>query len=84
MNDSGRSDSSDAITDTENRFIIKKKGRFFDNEKKIAKFLKKQLGKIDNFTSIEIGGNGYSLEACEYLARLINEKSSEYLWCADF
>ena len=80
---SGSSDS-DALSDDEKRFIIKKKAKVFDNAKQMKKFLKKQVDKIDGFTLIEMGGNAYGLGACYYIAELINDKSSEDLWCADF
>ena len=38
---------------------------------------------IDGFLSIEAGGNSYSAESCEYIAELIEEKSSQRMFRAD-
>ena len=65
-------------------FRIQPKERRFETREDMEKFLQKRLAEIDTFTGIRCKGNSYDYSACEYIAELIREKSSEAFAYADF
>jgi len=81
--DSGTSDSSHSSE--EDRVLkIREKAKFFNCKKHLAKFIRKSVGKIEAFDRIECYGNSYDESSCKYIAELIEEKSSDELYYADF
>jgi len=63
---------------------ISDRSKFFNGKKKLRKFLKRNLAKFDDFTSIECFGNSYDLEACEFIAETITERASDDLHTVNF
>ena len=80
--ESGSSDSDHDIP--EQCFKISEKSKFFNGKRRLRKFMKRNLAKVDEFTAIECFGNSYDLEACELIAKTISERSSEQLHSANF
>ena len=79
------SGSSDSEHEPEDRVLcIREKKKFFNHRKHLEKFVKKQLGKVDEFDRVECCGNSYDLTSCEYIAELIESKGSNDLYSANF
>ena len=77
--------SSDSDHELPDRlFKITAKAKFFNDKRKLRRFLRRNLLNVDQFDRIECFGNSYGLRACKLISEIINEKASDDLYYVDF